>query len=155
MKSLSGFSLTELLVVITLSSIVIGIGIPSYLHTIANYRMRCAAQQLIQAINQAKEFALNFKTNISLCGSGNGFFCDGKWVEGQIIINKSSNKVVSIFPALPQGISVSWRSNLGHNDQIVFTPLGIPEGQWGSFWLENRNGNMKRLIFNAMGSITS
>ncbi|MBX9587541.1 MAG: prepilin-type N-terminal cleavage/methylation domain-containing protein [Gammaproteobacteria bacterium] len=153
MRKIQGFSLSELLVVITLSAIVIAIGIPSYQKIIANYRIRSASQQLVRAITQAKECALHNQSEIILCGSGNGMFCDGKWSDGQLIVDKESKKLISIFPALSTGITVNWRSNLGHNELIVFTRMGIPEGQWGSFWIENNYLGTKRIIINSLGRI--
>ena len=97
MRKIQGFSLSELLVVMTLSAIVIATGLPSYLKIIANYRMRCASQQLVHAITQAKECAINNQSKIILCGSSNGIFCDEKWVDGQLILDKDSKKVISNF----------------------------------------------------------
>lgn len=138
----------------TLSAIVLGIGIPSYNQIIANYRVQVASQQLVNAINQAKECAVHYQNKAILCGSSNGIFCDGKWAAGQIILNKETKKVISVFPELPRGISVSWRSNLGHNEHIIFTPLGIPEGQWGSFWIENNYIGINRITINSLGRVS-
>ncbi len=154
MRKIQGFSLSELLAVMTLSAIIIAIGVPSYQHVIANYRVRCASQQLVQAITQAKESAIHNQNKIILCGSSNGIFCDGKWADGQLILDKETKKVISNFPALSAGISVTWRSNLGHNEFIIFTSMGIPEGQWGSFWIENQLLETQRIIVNAMGHFT-
>jgi len=150
-----GFSLMELLLVLALTGMVLGLALPSYQLMVAKTRIRVAASQLEAAIKAAREGALHHRAGVVLCGSRSANRCDGTWEEGQLIAFISTRKALAFLPALPPGVRVEWRANLGHNQVLEFTSAGVPAGQWGSFWLTNPSGSVQRRItINAMGRIT-
>jgi type IV fimbrial biogenesis protein FimT len=154
MNTNSGVSLAEVMLVMALTAIVAGFAVPSYQIIIGKTQMKLARQQLVQALGVAREAALTHHSNVVLCGSQSGLSCDGNWSEGQVILIESSKEELAHFPALPRGVSVSWRANLGHNETVEFNPSGVTFGQWGSFWLKDSRGTTHRIIINALGRVT-
>lgn len=150
-----GFSLIELLLVMTLAGIVASLAIPSYRLMISKIRMTVACEQLKRAIAMTREAAINHQVTVILCGSRSGSSCDGHWYEGQLVSFKSPLKSIAYLPALPPDISVQWRANLGHNQALEFGPRGLPAGQWGSFWLKSLQGGVEgRITVNASGHVS-
>jgi type IV fimbrial biogenesis protein FimT len=149
-----GFSLVELMLVMALAAIVAAFAIPSYRLIIAKTNMKLACQQVENAIATAREAAVSRHAAVILCGSQSGLSCDGNWSEGQLILHKHSSQTVAYCPILPAGILIEWRANLGRNQVLEFTPLGLSAGQWGSFWLKSAM-IQGRITVNALGQVTS
>lgn len=149
----SGFSLVELLILLSLIAIVATLAIPSYRLLICKTRVRVTTAQLMRLITQAREMAIHYQTAVIICGSQSGIDCDGEWAQGQLIAIKQPRKELSAYPELAQGIRVEWRSNLGHNQFLEFGPMGLPEGQWGSFWLSVEGELKARITVNLMGHL--
>jgi prepilin-type N-terminal cleavage/methylation domain-containing protein len=149
-----GFSLAELMLVLALTAIVAAFAIPSYRLIIAKTNMKLACQQVENTIATAREAAINHHDAVIFCGSQNGLSCDGNWSEGQLILHKHSSQTIAYGPALPVGIMLEWRGNLGRNQALEFTPLGLSAGQWGSFWLKSPWAG-GRVTVNALGQVTS
>lgn len=88
-----GFTLLELLVTIAVSTILLTIGIPSFLRTVAeNHRVSYSAD-VYNALNFARSEAIAHNTNVIVCKSKNEKSCSasGKWSDGWIVFTSSAS----------------------------------------------------------------
>ena len=67
-----GFTLVELMVVVAILSIVAAIGLPSFNGLIRDYRLRTAAEGLVNGLQLARTEAIRRNTNVSFTLNGGG-----------------------------------------------------------------------------------
>ena len=70
-----GFTLIELMAVLTLAAIILTIGVPSFQEIIRNNRFATQANTLISSINLARSEAVKRGTRVTLCKSSDGQSC--------------------------------------------------------------------------------
>lgn len=67
----SGFTLLELMVVVTIAAVILGLGIPNLTQFIRNNRMTSAANDMLAAIHTARTEAVKRRAFITLCFTAN------------------------------------------------------------------------------------
>jgi len=148
-KKQIGLTLLELMLVLALSGLTCVFAVPCYQNFICRNRLRVATDQLIHGIEMAKQRALREEGRV-VFSSVDG----GQWQKGQQLVRLRDRRVLAVLPALQPGVRVEWRGNLGQTDEICFDGSGLPEGQWGSFWLHAKGySGSVRLIMNGVGRI--
>ena len=73
----SGFTLLELMIVITLAAVITAIGIPSFQNTVANQRRTAAVTELALAFNPARSEAIKRVRHGTIGQSIYGATCGG------------------------------------------------------------------------------
>lgn len=94
MKRFSGFSLLELLMVITLIGIVITMSYPSYCNLFVATRSDILQKQLLTELRMAKHLAQAIGKSVTICPKLNNS-CGNDWNQGQIIFidNYANGKI--------------------------------------------------------------
>jgi type IV fimbrial biogenesis protein FimT len=119
-----GFSLFELIIVLTIISIAAAIAIPSLYSLSENSTNRLNAEQLLRAINLARGEAVARHDEVVLCKNV-------EWQNGYMILNK--NQKIFIFENRIKG-QIHWRAfPIGRND-LRFLPAGFADTENGTFW---------------------
>jgi type IV fimbrial biogenesis protein FimT len=87
MKESAGFTLTELLVVITIVAILMGIGVPSFKYVTVSNRMSAEVNGLLGDMQLARAEAIKNGSSVTVCSSANGTTCGGlpDWSNGWIV----------------------------------------------------------------------
>ena len=134
MNNKDGFTLFELLLVISLGIILILIAVPSYQHLLARNKTVGIIDQIITGIHLARAEAVANGEVVVFCGTKDNIHCDGDWQAGQLNLLESSQKVLQVFPRIPAGDYLSWKSSLGYNNVLKLAPNGFTDGQRGSFY---------------------
>jgi type IV fimbrial biogenesis protein FimT len=158
MRKNSGFSLTEVMIVIAIMAIMAGITVPNLLSWLPKYRLRSAGDELysnlqftkVKAIKDNVNWAVifNFAGNSYTIRSDTDSNGNGGTVEKTVSLESSgsgvsyggstttavANDVAASIPA--DGISYSSPSNI-----IVFTPRGMITNL-GYVYLTNANSSM-------------
>lgn len=80
-----GFTLIELMVVISLVAILLALGLPSFQSTIRSNRLATQTNQLIASIALTRSEALRTSRGAAMCPSTNGTACGGTWSNGWLI----------------------------------------------------------------------
>ena len=98
-KSLeSGFTLYELLITVSIITVVIAIGVPNMSDFWANGRMTAAANDLHSTFYLARSEAARAKTNVSICASANAMAadpdCGGTFEDGWIVFIDPNGDVI-------------------------------------------------------------
>jgi type IV fimbrial biogenesis protein FimT len=85
----SGFTLVELMVVVTLAAIVLVVGIPTFRDVIDRTSLATATNMLIGSMNAARSEAVTRQVPVVICASSDGGTCSGNddWSTGWIIFS--------------------------------------------------------------------
>lgn len=79
-----GFSLIELMVVLSVLAILLTVGAPSLRSLIADNRLLSEVFSLRATLNNARTEALTQRSFVTVCRSSNGTTCTGDWNQGYI-----------------------------------------------------------------------
>ena len=127
LRRAAGFSLVELAVTVAVLAIIAAIAIPSFERTINTGRLTSAGNELVSAMQTAREEAIARRATATVCPSADGTVCDSAvgntWL---VLLSKNgvdtAMRVVSVPPAL--SVKVSSNVSSGGN-RIMFTPDGF------------------------------
>ena len=130
----SGFSLLELLVALSIGSIILVVGVPSFKGTLDNQRMTSATNELVMSLNLAKSEAIKRVSYVSVCKSSNGVSCTAgtSWDDGWIVFANATvanlgsvdagDEVIRVFPGLRHDLTVTPNGTI--DDFLSFRPSG-------------------------------
>ena len=156
MKNEKGFTLVELMVTLTVAVILLALAVPAFNDFVQANRISAQANELVTAINLARDEALKRRQTVSICNSNDGATCSGTWVDGWIVFSNldgdttidtgtagiPDDEVLRVWDAMPRGsvfaaspapLHYSGIGLVNNPAQFVFT---IPE----------RTGTMTRCI---------
>jgi type IV fimbrial biogenesis protein FimT len=133
------YTLIELLLVLLLFVVILGTTIPRWQLLLQNNTSNTQANKVVTTLEYTRILSIKQNKNIALCRKN---FRDGKnsknWSDGQVVVDKQNTSgatVLHVFSAIPNSNDrLFWNSSFKKNDCIEFTPLGILEGQQGSFY---------------------
>ncbi|MXY90636.1 MAG: prepilin-type N-terminal cleavage/methylation domain-containing protein [Gammaproteobacteria bacterium] len=157
----SGMTLLEVIVAMALLSLLLAAAAPSLSGIIEQRRGDEAIRLLGEAIELTRAAAIGSGSLATLCRSGDGASCGGRWEEGMIVfIDGDGNRVPDTAGALvrvfrfpsPTG-NIRWRS-FGNRQYLQMTPMGFTRNQNGNFTWCPSNGDVRlarQLIVNAAG----
>lgn len=128
-RTAEGFSLIELLFSITILTIILGLGIPSFQGLIERNRVTAATNELITALQLARSTAIRRNDVVSICPLLDADTCGGSWNSGwMVFIGDASVSEPSSASIILQNSglapSVSLTSNLDSGTAISYGNAG-------------------------------
>lgn len=135
-----GLSLIEVLVTLSLTSLLLGLSLPSMKELQDSASTAVALQRLSKALESAKTSAISSGETVTFCGSENTLDCQGSWSEGLLsFIDRNQNQRIDASDQILnwqsmrdiQG-SIRWRA-FGYRQYLLLDPRGMMETQNGSF----------------------
>jgi len=138
-----GLSLLELLITLSILSILAGLSLPSLSNILAKSKTNTAQADLRKAIASTRALAITEGQIATLCPNEN---CSGDWHDGYILFTDSNNnaivdnneQVVNRFGVQNQ-ININWAGS-GKVNYLKFSPTGIAR-QFGRFHICDLNDN--------------
>ena len=123
-KAQRGFTLVELMVVVTIVSVVLLLAVPGFSELTLSTRLRGYANEMVSSINMARSEAINRNGRWKVCISTNGTDCagSGDWEQGWIVTDPNENVVISSHSQLPDGFKFIADDG---SDELVFSPTGL------------------------------
>lgn len=139
--SYRGVTLIELLVAMSVLSILLAVGVPSFSQFTANTRLNSYANILFSHLSLARSEAIKRNTHVAICKSADGLTCAGAgdWSQGWIVFADLDNnasigggeQVIATASALSTGFSFSGNGNV--SDYISYDGQGVPKLISGGF----------------------
>jgi len=125
-----GFTLIELMVAITIATLLLTVGIPSFSSTLLRMESSAISDQLVSSIYFSRNEAISRNKRVTLCASSDGLICDinnvNTWSSGWIATwqDASNNTVVlRYWPVTNQNSQITLASTT-LPDTVVFTAQG-------------------------------
>lgn len=132
----AGFSLIELMVTLVIAAILLSVGVPSLAKFVSRARATKQITELVDSFQLARQYAINAKTHVTICGSSNGLVCDKGWQQGFIVFSHGGqsaeflNKIdTPLLYHYKTGDDFSTQANI---KKFTYRPAGILKGQSGS-----------------------
>jgi Tfp pilus assembly protein FimT len=141
MKKVSGFSLFELLLTLSLVSLGLIMATPCLTHFLQQTKMTFVANKIVNELNLAKITAINKRQNICY-----GINENLDW-SGRRYIQDEKGHCLYSFSALPRPFHLAFHNSLHQDQNLIFTPLGFTLSQRSSFYL-TAYGLTTRIVIN-------
>jgi len=129
-----GYTLIELMLTLTVLSVLIGLAVPSFRDMVRNNRITAQTNEFIGALNYARSEALKRSNPVTACASADGVTCSGvnDWSTGWIVFADTNangildNVEVAMqrWPATDPGITL----NATTRPFVRYGPSGVSSG---------------------------
>jgi len=132
--NVAGFSLLELLMVVTVAGVVLGFAAPSFRATISNAKLNATADRLIASLRFAQSAAVRVGDSAFVCASTDGASCSGgsDWSTGWIVMEDDGGVTRLLKVEEPTTGDVELiSSDFADVGRITFTSLGAIEDGTG------------------------
>ncbi|GMR14714.1 MAG: GspH/FimT family pseudopilin [Gammaproteobacteria bacterium] len=126
LRFVSGFTMLELMITITIIAIGLSLAVPSIRDTMANNQVAVANNSIVSGINLARSEAITRGNAVAVCPSNTGNGCNnGKWNRGWIVFDDTDGNATLVTAEI---IRVNSRNETvnrtGFAGTIVFQPDG-------------------------------
>lgn len=132
----SGFSLIELLIALSISSLLAMLAVNGFNHLINRVKADTELSELTESFALARQTAISSRLHVSVCGSSDGSQCDQGWQNGFIVFQHGGQQKTFINNAstpLLYHHKPAERFVLKSNNKIfTFRPSGLLKGKAGS-----------------------
>lgn len=159
MKVRAAYTLLELLIVLTLASVLTLLGVAAWQKWSVLQEKRLVAVQLHQTIRFARKAALAHREQVSVCAAASEMTCGTNWSLGMIIFlnpdnqgQPTSDNILMHVPALTKKQQLIWHGWLGHT-MLRFEADGLPHAYHGSFYFGLPGKEKPLVIMNAVGRV--
>ena len=147
-----GVTLPELIVSLSMMSVLSAVGISSMHYFIQENRMAAEVNLFVTALHLARSEAVKHESRMVLCPSSDGHNCgfSREWVNGWILFASDDREHDSEEPLLQAGSPLSSGIRMGSSNyrkRIVYQPDGTSPGTNTSFtFCDSRNRVKPRVI---------
>jgi type IV fimbrial biogenesis protein FimT len=161
----SGMTLLELIVVVAVSAILLGVGVPSFASLVQSGRVTSATNAMVASLHLARSEAIKRQARTVLCPSA-GAACagTGDWHQGWVVFHDVTNNglldagdpIISRQPAIGPGLTLTGNQNVSR--YISYTPTGsakLVSGAWqfGTLTLCTNSGAAREIVISSTGRV--
>jgi len=156
-----GFTLVELMITISIASILLAVAVPSYQSLMRESRLTTQANELMTALHYARSEAIKRGMRVTICKSADGASCTtngSNWQDGWLIFSDAGtagtvdggDEVLRVFPGL-NGSTLGAGGNFAN--WVSYLPNGRSQGSSnlanGIFSLCNQASGRNVVVNNA------
>jgi type IV fimbrial biogenesis protein FimT len=136
----TGFTLIELMITLSVFCVLLIIAIPSFNTMILNNRLTANSDSLVNALNYARSTALYQEINVVVCplGSLGSSSCGANWSSGWIVVTQPASGINTLLKS--QQYSSTDPVLTGSVDTVVFDSHGIATTQSNFKFCDTRGG---------------
>lgn len=166
-RAARGFTLTELLVVLTIVAVLATVGMPSMAAITDSIRLSSASNVFLSNLHLARSEAIKRNGRVVLCKSADGVSCAGSggWEQGWLVFHDANNNGTLdsgesvIERAQPLAGNLRLTGNLNVASYVSFVSTGATKLVGGGFQAGSltlcrqsaSGGEARRIILNAAG----
>lgn len=163
MHNQSGYSLTELLVILAIIALLGATAYPSARGMLERQATVTAINRMVAAINLSRHSAMQHGVTITLCALKASGQCGADWA-GELTVfldrngnarKETSEQTVRILPPLTSGASITWRA-FRNRQYLQMTTFGLTNYQNGNFVACPASGNQRwarQVVINIQGRV--
>lgn len=149
------FTLIELLIAISIVSILFGYGLPSFNQMLERKKVSINVERLVQTIQLSRHTAITKNTKVTLCPINNSLQCTSDWsngymsfvdIQGDREFNDNDTLLYQHF-SQDEKSTLSWRA-FGYRRSLQWLETGITNHQNGSFvFCYNNKSELSRGVY--------
>jgi type IV fimbrial biogenesis protein FimT len=133
-NKVSGFTLLELLVVVTVIGFLATVAVPSFQAVVADQRSTASVNELVESLILARSEAIKRGEYVTVCKSSSGTNCTSgsDWNDGWIVFSNATSaavntvavgdEIIRVHQALPASVEVNIVGNV--TNFVSFRPVG-------------------------------
>lgn len=142
----TAFTLIELLVTLLVLCITLVLAIPSFSNMLMNNRLTAYTDMFVNALNYARNNALNESMNVVVCpfGAAQSTLCGGTWSAGWIVVTQPTAGTSILLQS--QQLTPSDPVLSGTVANVVFDPHGLTTTPSNFKFCDSRGGTFARSI---------
>lgn len=126
-QGMRGFTLTELLTVVTIVAVLAAVAVPSFRSLLLNQRLASAASAMVSALNLARSEAIKRSSRVSVLPA------HAAWGTGWVVKVDAVDEPLLGFPPLEEGIAVDTTMGNGFSSKVSYDPNGFARDAQGRF----------------------
>ena len=142
----SGLSLINLLMTLSILSILLGLGIPSLSHLLESNKKRLVISELMLMLNLARDSAVGFSKSVVICPTNDSQQCQKDWNAPLMVfvdfnenhIFDGSDRLLQIFRPCKENQSLDIRMS-GPRYYLSYDALGTTGNQNGRIYFCNKS----------------
>ena len=152
MNDVSGFTLVELLISIAVMSLILILGIPSFMTFIQNNRVMSQMDEFANALNYARTTALNQNITVAVCPAtaNNSSTCGANWSTGWIVITQPATGGATLLASHINGSNDPTLSSVTVSSAaasiVSFDSMGLATSQANFKSCDSRGGSFARSL---------
>ncbi len=127
-----GFTMVEVMVVLSITAIIVAFAAPSFMNIVANNRVVAASNELVTALNLAKSEAVRSGQTTTICKSSDATQCNdaAEWNDGFLLFQDTDNsltvnsdeRIIKAYNVTELNLDFDYINNAINN--IKFRPNG-------------------------------
>lgn len=134
-----GFTMIELMLTISIASILLTVAVPSYQSLMRESRLTTQANEFMTALHYARSEAVKRGVRVTICKSTDGATCNGdNWQDGWLIFSDtgtagsvdSGDEILRVFPGLSGSTLVD--TNIGNRISYLSSGRSQKSGGLGN-----------------------
>ncbi|KTC90716.1 GspH/FimT family protein [Fluoribacter dumoffii] len=142
----AAFTLIELLITLLVLCVALVVALPALSNMLMNSRLTAYTDMLVNALNYARNNALNESMDVMVCpfGAVQSTTCGGNWGAGWIVVTKPSSGTSTLLQS--QQLSVSDPVLSGNVGSVTFDSHGLTATPSNFKFCDSRGGTFARSI---------